>query len=107
MLIAKKDIMFHGFGIYSHYYKYKMDLKLRWGLDDDKGEEKDITIEDSEKDETNNWHVFEISRVGDKPFQVKSGQKLNVGISAVDDNSRRTLYGRNRSQNYEIEDNEE
>ena len=68
-LRPKQDITFHGFGIYSNYYKYSMHLVLHWGLDDVRGEEKEVTLEDNEKEEgENNWHVFLISKVGDKPF---------------------------------------
>ena len=46
-----------------------MHLVLHWGLDDVRGEEKEVTLEDNEKEEgENNWHVFFISKVGDKPF---------------------------------------
>ena len=72
-LKPRQDIMFHGFGIYSHYYKRKLNLILRWGIDEDKGEDREVTLEDEEKDEEHNWHVFEIEKAGDKPFKVAAG----------------------------------
>ena len=84
-----------------------MNLIMRWGVDDDKGEPREVTLQDEDKDPNNNWHVFEIKNVGETPFKVFSGQKLYLGVKGKDDDSRRTWYGRNRNQNYEtIEDNE-
>ena len=107
VLYPKQDIVFHGFGIYSHYHRRAMNIILRWDLDEVKGEEKEITLQDDEKDEENNWHVFEIEKVGDSPFKVAAGQKLCIGIKSNDDESRTTRYGRNRGQEYDnIEDND-
>lgn len=107
VLYPRQDIMFHGFGIYAHYHRRQMSLILRWGLDDDKGQEKEITIQDEERDQENNWHVFHLDRVGDEPFKVAAGQKLCIGMRSSDDESRTTRYGRNRGNQYDnIEDNE-
>ena len=71
--IAKKNVKFHGYGIYSNYEKMDMKLKIKWYIDDEKSEEYDIELPDAEKDPENYWHEVYLKDFGCKPISVSEG----------------------------------
>ena len=70
--ITKRNIMFHGFGVFSNYQNLDMNLTVAWAIDNERSDDHVISLIDSDKDPDNRWFTINLKSDFDiKPIKVQ------------------------------------
>ena len=92
--IAKRDVMFCGFGVLGHYDNKNVTYKFKYKIDDELSDEFVHAVQDADKDPEKKWHVFNLKELfGIKPIKVEEGGKIDIMIKVENDDMRRCYYG--------------
>lgn len=92
--IAKRNIAFRGFGIFKNYFGVKMELIVKWIINDEASEEYELELLHEERDEENHWHTFDIASVGMKPIKCNEGDRIDCCLKVkVSNDMKKCIYG--------------
>ena len=97
--IAKRNVMFHGFGVLANPQGKDQTFIIMWDIDGEKSEEYTVETTDGDKDPEMKWHHINLKDLGVAPIKVSEGQKIDCCMKIKDDDMRRTWYGRDGYKN--------
>jgi len=97
IFVPKRNVMFHGFGIFSNWSKKDMKYRLKWYIGGEESEEKEFEIVDADADPEKRWYEINFSDMGEKPIKVSEGTEIDIciGCCTSDYEYRRCFYGNN------------
>ena len=95
IFIPKRNIRFHGFGVYANWGAKDMKYQIKWYIGDEEYGEREFEIADSEKDPEKKWFEIYLNDLGEKPINVSEGQEINlcIRVTTTDYEIRRCFYG--------------
>ena len=93
VFIPKRNVIFHGFGVFANYNGKDVTYKVQWNINDADSEEFEIMKSDGDKDPEKKWHDINIKDLGCKPVKVAEGTRIHCKIKVTDDDHRRCFYG--------------
>ena len=93
VFIPKRNIIFHGFGVFANYNNKDLTYKVGWNINDADSDEYEIAKVDADKCVEKKWHEINLKELGVKPIKVAEGTKIHCKIRVTDDDHRRCFYG--------------
>ena len=93
--IPKRNIIFHGFGIYGNTESKDVLYKVCWNINGEDSEEHEIQKFAADMCPEKKWHQISLKELGVKPIKVAEDTKIHIKVKVtVDDMEiRRCYYG--------------
>ena len=105
--IPVKNIVWYGFGVLSSRDNKNVEHKYKYYLDDHEVVLGELSHEDAEKDAEMKTFDVDLKReFGHAPVKVAAGQKLHIMMQAKNEESRRTWYIYENTDDYKKRDDQ-